>query len=466
MNFTKAFELVDNAVFSTVGRHLNDPEVTVLRGAWEGLTYDQMAESSQYTINYLMRDVGPKLWKILSEAFQEEVSKTNFRAALERHQSSAFVTRIQTPTPPTFQQETIAEEDLPRQDWDEAPDVSVFYGRTEELATLEEWLLQDLCRLVTLQGKAGIGKTTLSVKLGQNLQDEFEYVIRRSISPISSMASSLQPLTLQDLLRDLLRCFGIKPSRDANQGISLLINHLEKNRCLLILDDVETVLRSQDPLGRYQEGYEDYGTFFRRLGEVAHQSCVILCSQKKPKDVAFLENPKKPIRTLSVEGLKPEDALRLLEDEGIKKAGCEELVECAKGNPYALKIAVSYIKKLFSGDVTKFLEEGTWILGAYEQELDKQFDTLSPLEKSILMYLAQEDESISFLALKDSFQQSQSASTSNLMEALASLIDQNWVETGNGSGSQYTIQYLTRKYLNKFEATHPSVQAQPQPQRR
>src|SRR5260370_19798354 len=39
---------------------------------------------------------------------------------------------------------------LSRGDWSEAPDVSAFYGRTDELSELERWLLADHCRLVAV----------------------------------------------------------------------------------------------------------------------------------------------------------------------------------------------------------------------------------------------------------------------------------------------------------------------------
>src|SRR4028119_2179064 len=50
------------------------------------------------------------------------------------------------------------------QDWGEAIDVSLFYGRTEELTTLEEWIVTDRCRLVTVLGMGGMGKTAIAAK--------------------------------------------------------------------------------------------------------------------------------------------------------------------------------------------------------------------------------------------------------------------------------------------------------------
>ncbi|ARV57826.1 hypothetical protein BZZ01_03520 [Nostocales cyanobacterium HT-58-2] len=66
---------------------LNDVQEIVFRKSWEGQTYQEIAESSGYDANYI-KDVGSKLWKLLSQDFEEEVTKSNFRSVLRRRADS------------------------------------------------------------------------------------------------------------------------------------------------------------------------------------------------------------------------------------------------------------------------------------------------------------------------------------------------------------------------------------------
>lgn len=88
MNFQDVIGIVESAIYQAKGRKLTDPELAVLRGSWEGLTYEEMAEGSPYRPNYLKGDVSHKFWKLLTEALGEQVSKRNFRAALIRAAAS------------------------------------------------------------------------------------------------------------------------------------------------------------------------------------------------------------------------------------------------------------------------------------------------------------------------------------------------------------------------------------------
>ncbi|MBD1856143.1 MULTISPECIES: NB-ARC domain-containing protein [Leptolyngbya] len=55
------------------------------------------------------------------------------------------------------------------------------YGRAQELTTLQPWVVDEPCRLITIVGMGGIGKTALSIRLAEQVQEAFQFVIWRSL---------------------------------------------------------------------------------------------------------------------------------------------------------------------------------------------------------------------------------------------------------------------------------------------
>ena len=48
------------------------------------------------------------------------------------------------------------------------------YGRQPELDQLQDWILGDMpCRLIAINGPAGIGKTSLAIRLAKQLHRRF-----------------------------------------------------------------------------------------------------------------------------------------------------------------------------------------------------------------------------------------------------------------------------------------------------
>jgi hypothetical protein len=85
VDFKVVLQAVSAAVLASEGRDLSQVEEDVLRGAWEGLTYPELAKTSSYSLNYLKQDIGPNLWKLLSRVMGEDISKSSFRSFAERY---------------------------------------------------------------------------------------------------------------------------------------------------------------------------------------------------------------------------------------------------------------------------------------------------------------------------------------------------------------------------------------------
>jgi NB-ARC domain len=332
-----------------------------------------------------------------------------------------------------------------RINWGEAICASVFYGRTEEMITLEKWVLHERCRLVAILGLGGIGKTALSVKFSQHIQDNFEYIIWCSLG---------EAPPIKTILGNLIQFLSDGQEAEANLSeavgnrISRLIDYLRSKRCLLILDNVESVLSSGTRAGQYKNGYEEYGELFRRVGEVNHISCLILTSREKPKEVALLEGQGLPVRSLQSGGLKVESGLEIFKVKGLIGSENElgAVVERYAGNPLALKIVATTIQNTFNGNVSEFLQQDTAVFGDISDVLEQQFERLSDLEQEIIYWLAVNREPIAFSELQKDI--ASSILQPKLLEALESLGRRSLVDN---SKSLLTLQPVVMEYVtNRF----------------
>src|SRR2546425_8585087 len=271
----------------------------------------------------------------------------------------------------------------PRVEWNNALDVPSFYGREGELATLAQWVVQERCRVVSVLGLGGIGKSALAVSLMHQVAAHFEVVLWRSLRDAPACEA---------LLEECLQVLAPQPLREVPASLegrlSLLLEFLRQERALLVLDNLETLLEEGEGMGSMRAGYEGYGQLLRRVGETAHQSCLLLTSREKPIDLVPLEGSRKPVRALRLAGLETDASEQLLAEKevvGIPQDRAR-LVEVYAGNPLALNIVAQTIVALFGGEIAPFLEQGEVIFGSVRELLDEQFDRLSAVEQTVLLW--------------------------------------------------------------------------------
>src|SRR6516225_9139506 len=123
----------------------------------------------------------------------------------------------------------------PRVDWDEAPDVAVFYGREWELDTISDWVVEERCRVVSVLGQGGIGKSALATQVMHRVAERFEVVIWRSLRDVPSCEALLDSC-LQVLDPQALSDASSNPERRQN----LLLECLRSRRVMLVYDNLES----------------------------------------------------------------------------------------------------------------------------------------------------------------------------------------------------------------------------------
>jgi WD40 repeat protein len=332
-------------------------------------------------------------------------------------------------------------------DWGEAIDVSVFHGRHEEIDTLKRWIINEQCRLIALIGMGGIGKTALAVKVAQSVQEEFEYVIWRSLRNAPS---------IQELLFEIISIISHQQTENISETldgkISLFIEYLREKRCLVVLDNFESILYSGEVDRGYCPGYEGYGQLLRCIGESSHQSCLILTSREKPKGLGYKEGISLPVRSWRLGALKKQEGKLIISEKGFAISDNESLalVDHYAGNPLALKIAATTIKEIFNGDIFEFLKQGIIVFGDICDLLDQQFNRLSSLEKQIMYWLAINREWVSLLELGSDIVPP--PTQRSLLEALESLQQRCLIENKSGKFTQQPVvmEYIIERLIERI----------------
>ncbi|MEL7503529.1 MAG: NB-ARC domain-containing protein [Cyanobacteria bacterium J06554_6] len=407
---------------------LSDLQESIFRYSWQGVAYPEMAKQLGYDQGYI-RGVGYQLWQSLSETCEQPVTKKNFKSVLTQYSQQRS----------TSEQAALSS---PYQDWADCPDSADFYGRDREMAQLQRWMIGDQCRLIGLFGIGGMGKTSLASRMAQRLQNEFQYVVWRSLRNAprlnSLLANVIQFLSNQQEIEQRLPL-------DETDRIAHLIGYLRQHRCLLVLDNVEAILQSGQHCGRYRPGYEAYGDLFQQVGEQPHQSCLLMTSREKPDVFSRLEGETLPVRSQPLTGLPSTAGRTILEQTGTFSAtptDWESLVDVYVGNPLALKIAGAAIQDVFNGDVGRFLSYAVYAFDDINDLLDEQFNRLSRLEQQVMYWLAIEREPIAIEVLQKDILQS--IPKQDLFTAVKSLVRRSLIEK---SEERFTQQPVVMEYL-------------------
>ena len=430
------------------GKKLNEVENYILRGSIEGLSYEELADNSRFERSYICNTAGPGLWRFLQKVVGEEyqIGKPYIQGVVKNLLQSV--------------------DELPEdgQIWIDKsqpmigylPSIENVYGREKELESLLDDIQDDHCIVIT--GQVGIGKSSLAAKLldtvRQSTDCDYDFYIWKSVNH--------SPL-LKDLARDVFRDV-IKESFDKEKEYTSddFIEFLKTNRCLLVLDEIESILKG-DSINPYGEAHYDYGIFFRRVVEEVYQSRLVLTSREIFRDLDELGHTGKPISTLYLLGLSAEESVDIYKEYDLSgRQAWIKIADQYRGNPLALRNIASRIKEFFGGKVSRFIEyETTWLGSPFLSRFDQQFGasgSYSLLEMQILVFIAQQleiNQSITLDSLVTHLVSDRQLATSKseILEAINSLTKRSVIE------KEFTAKALEFKMppvIQKYLITDPS----------
>jgi predicted ATPase/DNA-binding CsgD family transcriptional regulator len=311
-------------------------------------------------------------------------------------------------------------------------------GREAELGLIRQQLLDPACRLLTLLGPGGMGKTRLAIEAANGLRDEFVAGVHFvNLQPLSD------PAQLPAALADALRL----PLSGSDPVARQLQRYLGNKEMLLLLDNFEHLLSGADFLSElllHAPGLKALVTS-REVLNLREEWLVTLAGLAVPPlgfDLQTLEGYS--AANLFIERMRRLRPQGVVADEAVAIGHICQLVE---GMPLALELAASWTKSLACAEIAIEIERSINFLSTSLRNTPERHRSMLAVFGQSCQQLS-EDEQTVFARLsvfrggfkRDAAQQVVSAS----LGTLSALVDKSLLRW-EGSG-RYQIHELLRQF--------------------
>jgi tetratricopeptide (TPR) repeat protein len=328
-----ALTLADTLVFVRTGEHLGDLQRAILLQVWQGQKYLEISESYGYTEGHI-KDVASQLWKLLSKALGEKITKRNCRAGLERHLQASLVSQV------SGDAQVDIVNALPT--WIE-PKNSNFIGRTGAIAHLDN-LINQGARVIVIQGEGGLGKTTLAQQYLQ--PQKFELVLELLMAKETQNIAPAERVVEEWLKQDLQQ----EPGLEFGVTLGRLKRQLETRRIGIFIDNLEPALDQQ---GRLIELHRSYVELFRVLADPKVQSVTLITSRDRLCEAGL------DVEHYRLAGLDQQAWQQFFSKHqvSIEPSTLREMHRAYAGNAKAMGILCGAIQEDFDGDMADYWQE-------------------------------------------------------------------------------------------------------------
>ena len=331
-----------------------------------------------------------------------------------------------------------------------------FVGRARELAELVDSLADPACRLVTLVGPGGIGKTRLAIEAATRAKDPAAclFLDGAFLVRLDAVSTSAQFLTA------VAHALGLT-SATATVSLEMVARRLQERETLLVLDGFDCLLAQRNLLLALLEaapGLKLLVTCGERLRLPAEQTLALHglvadggAQPRKSEALALFE------RYAQTYGRFPLSA----EEQTVAAHVCR----LVGGMPLAIELAAAWVSTRSFGQLAAELERNLDVLSSDYALTDRHASVRAALDSTWGHLRSDERESLRLLAV---FPHEFSAEAAMRITQIArwqllSLVDKSLVEvTNTGQGGReprYHLHTLIRKYAAEKLARHDQLHA-------
>lgn len=311
-----------------------------------------------------------------------------------------------------------------------------FIGRQEEIADIRQLLQDPACRLVTLLGPGGMGKTRLSIEVGLQSVSEFTHGVRFvPLAPVQSAA--LVAIATANALK-----LTITNNMTAEE---LLFQYLREKEMLLIFDNFEHVV----------EGAELLSLILQNAPQVK----MVVTSRET---LNLWEEWTRPLHGLSYPTtLQPEQAegysaIKLFLERARRVRGTvpppsdlpsiNAICRLVDGMPLGIELAATWLKTLTPAQIVAEIEKNFDFLATTMRNLPERHRSIRAVfEYSWQLLTAEEQQIFARLSVfRGGFEGATAVAVAEAsLPFLASLVNKSLVEEHSG---RYSLHELLRQF--------------------
>lgn len=256
----------------------------------------------------------------------------------------------------------------------EIPRTKGFVGRDDKLSELFDSLDRNI---IVIEGIPGIGKTYISAKFAEKMNDIFDVYWYGNLNEVSTLSSVLRKFAYflkgknKPRLANSIEHFGYN---DYDVLISLLKEELNFSNFVIFLDD-------------YHKAEEELNPLLRELLSI-EKSKIVVITRYEPKFYNSVDKLEKRVVTVKIDSWNLDNTKMMLEERGIETSELvlTEIHERLHGHPQYLNLfcilALNNSAEELLPNIPKALKE------AYDYLETEVYNSLSSSEKILLQTIA------------------------------------------------------------------------------